>query len=233
MMDLLLLIDCAGAQASVHLGVGANCVGSSYNNTQKDHAAWVHLAIENLLQQCGKTMKELSAVAVTEGPGSYTGLRVGMSTAKGIAYALQLPLVVVSSLKLMAANAIWESGEKNGQLLIPMIDARRMEVFAAAYDDSLNEVMAPQAVVLSSDSFKQLEGSQSLVFTGSGVAKWMNICSLENAREVKQEMSGHTFLELALEKLKQRDFADLAYTEPFYLKEFYTGKELRSYFVKI
>jgi tRNA threonylcarbamoyladenosine biosynthesis protein TsaB len=225
MMDLLLLIDCAGEQASVHLGVGANCVGSSYNNSQKDHAAWVHQAIENLLQQCGKTMKELSAVAVTEGPGSYTGLRVGMSTAKGIAYALQLPLIVVSSLKLMAANAIRESGAKNGQLFIPMIDARRMEVFTAAYDGSLNEVMAPKAVVLSSDSFKQLDASQSLVFTGSGAAKWMNVCSLENAGEVQQEMSGQTFLELVHEKLKQRDFADLAYAEPFYLKEFYTGKE--------
>lgn len=224
MTDLLLMIDCAGEQASVHLGTASKCIGSSYNNLQKDHAGWVHQAIENLLQQCGKTMNDLGAVAVTEGPGSYTGLRVGMSTAKGICYALQLPLIVVNSLKLIAANAIRESGDDKERLYIPMIDARRMEVFAAAYDGSLLEVMVPQAVVLLTDSFSELGGSSTLVFTGSGAAKWMKVCSLENAVEVQQEMSGQTFLEMALEKLKQHDFADLAYAEPFYLKEFYTGK---------
>ena len=224
MMSLILLIDCAGEQASVHLGEDTVCIGSSFNNSQKDHAAWVHQAIENLLEQCGKKMSELSAVAVTEGPGSYTGLRVAMSTAKGICFALQVPLIVVNSLKLMAANAVRISGAKVDQIFIPMIDARRMEVFAAAYNSSLQEIMEASPIVLTIDSFSVLKGFSNLVFTGSGAAKWMKICEMEHAMELPLEMNGQTFLELAFQKYDKKDFADLAYAEPYYLKEFYNNQ---------
>ena len=224
MMSLILLIDCAGEEASVHLGEDAVCIGSRFNKSQKDHAAWVHQAVGNLLEQCGKKISELSAVAVSEGPGSYTGLRVAMSTAKGICYALQVPLIVINSLKLMAANAVRIAGSEVDQIYIPMIDARRMEVFTAAYNSSLQELMAASPIVLSAESFSQLKGATPLVFTGSGASKWMKLCTLEGAIELPLEMSGQTFLELALEKMERKEFADLAYAEPFYLKEFFNNQ---------
>ena len=136
-MSLILNIDTALETAFVCLSNGNEVLQSSVNETQKDHATWLHTAITNLLQKTGHSVNELEAVAVSIGPGSYTGLRVGLASAKGFCYALNIPLIAISTLKIIALAA---SNEVQGATIIcPMIDARRMEVFTLLYDIDLME----------------------------------------------------------------------------------------------
>ncbi|HUP13519.1 MAG TPA: tRNA (adenosine(37)-N6)-threonylcarbamoyltransferase complex dimerization subunit type 1 TsaB, partial [Niastella sp.] len=142
---LILNIDTATDQAIVSLSKEGSVIGTLENNAQKDHAAWIQLAINSLLQKHGSAMHQLQAIAVTAGPGSYTGLRVGMATAKGLCFALQIPLITINTLQVMANAAIDQFLLKASQMPLPlcfcpMIDARRMEVFTAVYDKALQEI---------------------------------------------------------------------------------------------
>src|SRR5205814_5136447 len=145
-MALIFNIDTALEIASLGLAEDGIMIQSIENDQQKDHAAWIHVAIKNLFEKTGKTIDQLDAVAVSNGPGSYTGLRVGLSTAKGLCYALNIPLITVGTLQVMALNAVQalaksdlQSADHGGEnelgdiLFCPMIDARRMEVFTAVY----------------------------------------------------------------------------------------------------
>lgn len=223
-MSLLLCIDTATESASIALGEGQQLMGVATNENQRDHAVWVHNAIRQLVAQHGRTLEEVKAVAVTEGPGSYTGLRVGMATAKGICYVQNIPLITESTLKVMAYAATQqvETTMDYDGLFCPMIDARRMEVFTAVYDRQLKEVMKPQPLVLTNESFADLLAERRIIFSGSGSGKFRDLVQHENASflEVKHH-AGHLFA-LAKRKLEASDFTDLAYAEPAYLKEFHT-----------
>ena len=145
---MILNIDTATEEASVCLSQDGNVIHTLLNDSQKDHAAWIQVAINTLLQKEGYTMQQIQAVAVTHGPGSYTGLRVGMASAKGICFALQIPLITINTLQVMAFGAInqWRSLAENMKLPLcfcPMIDARRMEVFTAVYNEALEEIISP------------------------------------------------------------------------------------------
>src|SRR6266513_858318 len=155
-MSLILNIDTAIETASITLAQDGKVFRSATNESEKDHAAWIHPAIHILMRESGWQLQNLNAVAVSIGPGSYTGLRIALSTAKGLCYALQIPLVTVGTLEAMAFSAIqnFETSDPyfppedarrtaQGYLFCPMIDARRMEVFTAVYDSSLNEVVKP------------------------------------------------------------------------------------------
>src|SRR5882762_5440642 len=145
-MALILNIDTATELASVSLSKEGQSLALLQNKDQKDHASWLHPAIEKMMQETGFRMQELDAVAVTAGPGSYTGLRVGMAAAKGFCYALNIPLITESTLKVMAFAAR-EQTEPEG-LYCPMIDARRMEVFTALYSTDLVEIIPATAMVI-------------------------------------------------------------------------------------
>jgi len=181
----ILHIDTAVQTASVCLSKNEKSIGVKMNSSQNDHAAWLQPAIVSLLREHDVPMKNLAAIAVSAGPGSYTGLRVGMATAKGLCYALQLPLITLSTLKMMAVSALKE----NANFFCPMIDARRMEVFTAVFDGS--------------NKFKTLVTHPNALF--------------KNIETTAEQMAG-----LAFEKMKKKEFANLAYSEPFYGKEFYS-----------
>lgn len=198
------------------------------NGAQKDHAAWIQVAISDLVKQCGLTMQDLDAVAVTEGPGSYTGLRVGMATAKGLCYALQKPLITVSTLQAMAYFAkikwlpILEKPDEE-PLLCPMIDARRMEVFTAVYNEALETVILPKALILDEFSFKEELNNKLLVCFGNGASKWKYISRYPNVLFIEEKIDmAPALAKLATGLYLKGDFADLAYAEPVYIKEFYT-----------
>ncbi|MGB8193011.1 MAG: tRNA (adenosine(37)-N6)-threonylcarbamoyltransferase complex dimerization subunit type 1 TsaB [Chitinophagaceae bacterium] len=225
-MSLILSIDTATETASIALSDESGVLEMMMNGQQKDHAAWIHHAIEQLMQKSGKRLNELNAVAVTAGPGSYTGLRVGMATAKGLCYVLKIPLITESTLKTMAQAAV-EQLLKDSQitfdgLLCPMIDARRMEVFTAVYDVKLNEVLSPRPLVLTGQSFEELLEKQPVLFFGSGSSKLKETVQHINATclDVRHD-AGH-LAQLAQAKFRVGDFTDAAYAEPVYLKEFYT-----------
>ncbi|MEI6950571.1 tRNA (adenosine(37)-N6)-threonylcarbamoyltransferase complex dimerization subunit type 1 TsaB [Paraflavisolibacter sp. H34] len=217
-MSILLHIDTAVQTASVCLAENGNPIGLAQNPSQRDHAAWLQAAIADLLRQNGLSLKQLGAVAVSAGPGSYTGLRVGMATAKGLCYALDLPLITINTLKMMAVAAL----DAEADLLCPLIDARRMEVFTAVFDKELNEIIAPYNCILTDSSYKELLDKQSIAFFGNGSNKLKELIKHSNAafKEVNASAEHMTFL--SYRDFQEKKFADLAYCEPFYGKDFFS-----------
>ena len=197
------------------------------NETQLDHAAWIHEAIQDLFIETNCELQQLAAIAVTSGPGSYTGLRVGMATAKGLCYALNKPLITETTLMLTAARlkkTFDASACSLPVLICPMIDARRMEVFTMLYNWSLQPVLAPQSLILNDKSFEDQLEANNVVFCGNGMPKWKNSCSHPHAVFSNNLHDIRDLAEIALDKLKSSRFSELAYTEPDYFKNFYTGK---------
>jgi tRNA threonylcarbamoyladenosine biosynthesis protein TsaB len=217
-MALLLNIDTALETASVCLSENADVLISETNDRQQDHAAWLHAAIAGIFEKTGRSLKQLDAVAVTIGPGSYTGLRVGLSAAKGFCYALNIPLITVGTLEMMAYAV---KDEVEG-LLCPMIDARRMEVFYAVYDNQLTEIVKPAAMIIDEKSFNEFLFNQILIFSGSGSRKLQSILTHTNARFSQTIASAIHLSAIASKYLQLKKFADLAYVEPLYVKEFYS-----------
>jgi tRNA threonylcarbamoyladenosine biosynthesis protein TsaB len=227
-MALILSIDTALEEASVCIAEDGHVLAVKKNSRQMDHAAWIQMAIREMLVETERKMSDLSAVAVAAGPGSYTGLRVGMATAKGICYAMNIPLITLSTLFLIAQRVKKElpvnSVYASPVLICPMIDARRMEVFTTIFDTTLNEVATSQAVVLNETSFANELQNNVMVFCGNGVKKWQNLCSHSNAVFVEIKQQVDDLADAALDKFVKNDFSELAYTEPAYLKNVYTGK---------
>lgn len=229
-MSLILSIDTSLENAAVCIADGPNVIIVKRNNRQMDHASWIHTAINEMLAETEKNIGQLSAVAVSSGPGSYTGLRVGMATAKGLCYALNIPLITESSLKLTAYRVKKEilpnSGYAFPVLICPLIDARRMEVFTTVYDLELKEKMPSAAVILDENSFSSELESHVIIFCGNGNEKWQNLCKHPNAVFANATQNVTDLAEIAFEKLKKREFSELAYAEPAYLKNVYTGKQI-------
>jgi tRNA threonylcarbamoyladenosine biosynthesis protein TsaB len=220
-VDLILNIDTAIDSASVCLADGDEIIGLLKNPSAKDSASWIQPAIQQLLSQHGLSLKELAAVAVSNGPGSYTGLRVGLSTAKGICYALNKPLITINTLKMMAVSAQSLSTD----YLCPMIDARRMEVFTAVYTQTLDEIRSQANLVLREDSLADLLRNNTMAFFGNGSKKFKATLTNQNAYFYDIEIDAKYMCLLTKELYLQRRFADLAYSEPNYGKDFYTPIE--------
>ena len=191
------------------------------NENQKDHAAWLHAAIQRGIATTGLTMKDLDAIAISIGPGSYTGLRVGLSTAKGFSFALNIPLITVNTLEMMA-NAVTEAGD----LICPMIDARRMEIFTALYDKNMQETAKPSAMILDSNSFSDLLDEKVIIFTGNGTEKFKKLVNHTHAVFNNSIATAKDMVSIAEKKYVEKTFADLAYVEPLYIKEFHTTMKL-------
>jgi len=221
-MGLILNIDSSTDEASIALASGASVIGHSENGEQKTHASWLHVAIEKMMKNVGQEFSNLDAIAVTGGPGSYTGLRVGMAAAKGLCFALDIPLIVENTLYVMAFAARGQALNLGVDQVCPMIDARRMEVFVAVYSAQLTELLAPAAMVLEKESFDEFFRKGAILFVGSGAKKWQDINSLEAAHFYEAvPLASHLAL-IADIKFEKKEFADTRYTEPLYLKEFYT-----------
>ncbi|MEJ7830853.1 MAG: tRNA (adenosine(37)-N6)-threonylcarbamoyltransferase complex dimerization subunit type 1 TsaB, partial [Segetibacter sp.] len=181
-MALILNIDTATDVASVCISENGYSLAYRENNQQKEHASFLHAAINTILVEAGKSLQQIDAFAVTSGPGSYTGLRVGLATAKGFCFALNKPLITINTLLVMAQAAIIaKPSALNDLLYCPMIDARRMEVYTAVFTGDLKSVHQPSAIVLEPCTFDFWLKDSSVVFFGSGSAKLKDLLRNDKA----------------------------------------------------
>lgn len=217
-MSFILLIDTSGSNGFVGISSNGELLRYEESVQQKDHAAWLQVAIDRLLKEENLSLPQIDAVAVAAGPGSYTGLRVALASAKGICYALDKPLICLGTLELMAA-AMPNPGHFS---LCPMIDARRMEVFTAVFNAFIEKKRPPVALILEPDSFADLLATEKIIFFGNGADKFREIIRNDNAVFSAQAFIGTVFAQMAANALQRRHFSDLAYSEPTYLKGFYT-----------
>jgi tRNA threonylcarbamoyladenosine biosynthesis protein TsaB len=221
MMSLILNIDTATETASVCLAKNGETLALMHNENQQDHASWLHTAIEQMMQNANYKIQDLNAVAVNGGPGSYTGLRVGMAAAKGFCYALNIPLITENTLFMMAFGAS-QQVENKSSLLCPMIDARRMEVFIALYNSNLEEIFPSSAMILDEQSFAGYFSNNTITFFGSGAKKWQQFIQNPNAFFINHDSDAAHLAILSYKKFIKKEFTDIIYCEPIYLKEFYT-----------
>lgn len=219
-MHYILNIETATTVCSVSITQDGHILGYKEIDNGFTHSENLHLFINDLLIDFNISIKQLSAIAISKGPGSYTGLRIGVSAAKGLAYALNIPLISVDTLKIMAYQV---SQLNTGyDFFCPMIDARRMEVYTCVYDTQLNSQILTQALIIDSLSIKTFDSFSSICFFGDGMLKCKEVISLlqntvciDNIKPSSQYMCA-----LSYEKFLKEAFEDIAYFEPFYLKDF-------------
>ena len=208
----------------VALGRDMELLALETNETTNTHASFVQVAIDKILTAQAIPIQSLDAVVVTMGPGSYTGLRVGLASAKGIAYAIQKPLIGISTLALLAKHAI--NNEASAQHLkdiqiFSMIDAKRMEVFGAIYKADLSVSLPEQAIILETSLFTKLLANGPLLCIGNGAPKVKELATAESLYCVDAQYNMQDFMQIAHEKWSNKHFEDIAYSSPSYLKDFY------------
>lgn len=220
---IILHIETSTQVCSVALSENSNCIFSISNDEGMNHAALLSSFIQEALILLKESGKQLSAVAVSSGPGSYTGLRIGVSTAKGICYGLNIPLISVSTLEIMTIEVLKRQTNTTGDYFIPMIDARRMEVYDAVFDRELNLLRQVSADIITEDSFEEFLKNKTVHFFGNGSTKCQTVLKSPNAHFTDNiHPLAENMIQPAIKKFKENDFEDVAYFEPFYLKEFQT-----------
>jgi tRNA threonylcarbamoyladenosine biosynthesis protein TsaB len=218
---MILLIDTSQETGTIALSKDGQVLFAEENKIAKEHATWLHGAMARLLEQAKLSVRDLEAVSVVAGPGSYTGLRVGMAAAKGLCYALKIPLITQNTLRVMA-ESMKSLAEEKGAWICPLIDARRDEVFTALYGVDLQEILTPQAMILDKTSFEIQLSKNPILFFGSGAAKWEKIVQSSSAIFESQISIIQAFALLAQKDFISRNWADPVYSEPVYLKEFFS-----------
>jgi tRNA threonylcarbamoyladenosine biosynthesis protein TsaB len=234
---LLLTIETASRVCSVALARDGVILDTRESSAPNAHSAVLTVFISELLASAGIEPTALDAVAISMGPGSYTGLRIGVATAKGLCYAIGKPMIAVPTLLGMAGgmhpdpkgdNALTPgpSPRGRGEYLCPMLDARRMEVYCAVYDSNLAEVMPTEAKIIDENSFADLLSAGAVIFAGEGAEKCRPLIGDHpNAKFITGfEASAKYLVPLAMERYNKGEFENLAYFEPFYLKDFVAGK---------
>ncbi len=216
-MASILCIETATTNCSIALSVnGSVAVLIEDNSKQFSHAERLHTFIEEVLVEAKISKNSLDAIAVSKGPGSYTGLRIGVSAAKGLCFALDIPLISIPTLESLALQA-----KPNKGMIVSMLDARRMEVYSAVFSSEGNQIRETQAEILTENSFTQYLEEESVLFIGSGVEKFEPICQHKNAIFLNDKLpSAYQMAELAEAKYKISDIENVAYFEPYYLKDF-------------
>ncbi len=220
----ILCIETATTACSVCVASEEKVLAIRETNNGYTHAENLHVFAGEVLKEAGLSFKDLNAIAVSKGPGSYTGLRIGVSAAKGFCYSLNIPLISVDTLEAMAFEVAQQ--QKKEALYCPMLDARRMEVYCAVYDKDGKSAMAVQALILDESSVRVFDLGKPVCFFGEGMPK---------AKELLKHLPGAVFIEnvvpsaknlavLACKKYTQKAFENTALFEPFYLKEFFTKK---------
>ena len=221
--NYLLNIHTTGETAMVALSNGSEVLNTELNHQFKEHATFLHVAIEKLLKENNIAPAALKVISVTHGPGSYTGIRVGLAAAKGLCYALKIPLITLNTLDVLAASAIHNLNDPLA-LYCPMIDARRMEVYTAMYDFNQARLYEPHSVIIDPAFFEKFVQSGKVYFFGSGSMKFEQILEEEKGNRrhifVEIEIDPEAMAILSFKKFLELDFSDLAYSEPEYLKEF-------------
>ena len=216
-MIYILNIETSTTNCSVSLSENGRLIGLKEDNSlQYSHAERLHVYIDELLQTANVSKTQIAAVGISKGPGSYTGLRIGVSAAKGLCYALKIPLISILTLEALAHQVVNPQGP-----IVSMLDARRLEVYSAIYDTDYNETRTTEAEVLTSESYKELLESTPVYFIGNGVAKTQLLLSHPNAIFIENKLpSAAQMCTLTHAKFNDNDFEDVAYFEPYYLKDF-------------
>ena len=224
-MAVILNIETSTKVCSVGIAVDGIIKFIKESHLANSHAELVTLFSEEVIKNAAYELTDIDAVSVSMGPGSYTGLRIGVSTAKGFCYALDKPLIAINTLKAMAAGMVENEKSPKDFLYCPMIDARRMEVYAAFFDAELNEIKATEAVIVDENSFTELLSANKIIFAGDGAPKCEEMLSHQQNAVFKNDFNpSSTFMaKLSEQKFVQKDFEDIAYFEPFYLKDFVAG----------
>jgi tRNA threonylcarbamoyladenosine biosynthesis protein TsaB len=229
-MAVILLVETATAVCSVALSKDGTLLGIRESVSRNAHSSSVTVFIDGILSEAGLPLEQIDAVAVSMGPGSYTGLRIGVASAKGLCYALGKPLIAVPTLQAMANGlrgiTSGLSPEAKPELICPLLDARRMEVYSAVYSRELREIRETRAEIIDKNSFEELLLDHVLILGGEGSEKCRPLLGhLENARFIEGfETSARFMIPLAEQKFISGQFEDPAYFEPYYLKEFVAGK---------
>ena len=220
-MANILNIETSTIVCSVALSCDGQILDHHENYDGLSHATLLSQFIDNALETAHRKELQLDAIAVSIGPGSYTGLRIGLSQAKGLAFGLDLPLIGVNTLQLLTVTAIFQEFFDDDVLFVPMIDARRMEVYTAVYNSALEPIVSPQPMILDENSFGDLIAEHQLVFLGNGSEKAKNVIKHHNALfldNIKPEAVN--MLALAEKHYREQRFIDVAYSTPLYLKDF-------------
>ncbi|MBD2768707.1 tRNA (adenosine(37)-N6)-threonylcarbamoyltransferase complex dimerization subunit type 1 TsaB [Hymenobacter sp. BT664] len=225
-MSILLSLETSSRVCSValHRIADGSLLGQSELRLDKSHSTHLTVIIDQLLENTGYAITDLSAVAVSDGPGSYTGLRIGGAAAKGLCFALDIPLIAIGTLRALAAQVAAGTAWPENFLFCPMLDARRMEVYAALYSHDGQEVLAPTPLILDANTLAEQLAHHSVLFFGHGAAKFQPLLGEQpNAGFLTGiEPSAVAVGALAVAAYHQQEFQDVAYYEPFYLKEVYT-----------
>jgi tRNA threonylcarbamoyladenosine biosynthesis protein TsaB len=221
-LALILCIETATDVCSVALAQDGILLAIAESDEPKSHAGTVVTFIEKVMNESNLKLSQLDAVSISKGPGSYTGLRIGTATAKGLCYALEKPLIAINTLQSMTSYLI-ESRKPNPEaLLVPLIDARRMEVYSAVFDAFLNEITVTKAEIISEKSFSELLKKNKAMFFGDGSAKCKSALHPNSNAffEENFKASAIGMLSIAEKSFKEKKFENIAYFEPFYLKDF-------------
>ncbi len=220
-MANILNIETSTAVCSVALGADGQVLEHHENYDGQTHATLLSAYIQDVMRYVRAREMKLDAVAVSIGPGSYTGLRIGLSEAKGLAYGLDIPLIAVNTLQLLTVSTMFNHVLDDDVLYAPMIDARRMEVYTAVYNAALQAIVKPQPLILDCDSFSSVLAGNKVVFMGDGSDKARQVIKHRNAQFVDRvKPVALDMIALSERAFRQQDFADVAYSTPFYLKEF-------------
>ncbi len=217
-MAVIISIETSTSVCSAALHDNGLLVASKELHVVHAAASQLALQLDDLFTETKISKKSIDAIAVSSGPGSYTGLRIGVATAKGLCYGLDVPLIAIESLSVLAAAV---SSDQSGDLLCPMIDARRMEVYCRLYDRSLNARTTTEAKVIDSESFNDELKTSQIIFFGDGASKCREVIRHQNADFIDNLYpSARNMGTIAFERFQKREFVSAASFEPFYLKEF-------------
>ncbi|HET8860399.1 tRNA (adenosine(37)-N6)-threonylcarbamoyltransferase complex dimerization subunit type 1 TsaB [Marivirga sp.] len=235
-MSYILSIETSTPICSVAIHKDGKLMANSDLHLDKSHSNSLTPLIEELLQHCDLQMGDLNAIAVSSGPGSYTGLRIGLSTAKGLCYALDIPLISISSLDSMTTHVLnFHKNDKS--IYIPMLDARRMEVFYKVSNANLHEVEKMSNLIIEEDSFRDyIDKYDSVFLFGNGAEKAWDLLKSQSEKFIlidNLNPSAQFYGKMAYMKFENEDFEDLAYFEPNYGKEFYSPKSKKKSFLDL
>jgi tRNA threonylcarbamoyladenosine biosynthesis protein TsaB len=219
-MERIILIETSTALCSTALAEDGAIVSYKESSAPKAHASLTAVFIQDMLSERGLTIADCDAVCVSMGPGSYTGLRVGVSTAKGLCFGSRKPLLAVGTLDTLAAQAYAEAeADGNYRFIIPMVDARRMEVYTAVFENGV-QITETAPAIIDENSFSDLLEQGPCLFIGDGAGKCADVIKHPNARFLQCWPKASSMLAPAMKAYKEKRFEDVAYFEPFYLKEF-------------
>ena len=221
-MEKIILIETSTALCSVALAENGTVTAYRESSAPKAHASLTAVFVQEVLAERGLSLDDCDAVCVSMGPGSYTGLRVGVSTAKGLCFGSGKPLLAVGTLDTLVAQAICHPEQSEGspyRYIVPMIDARRMEVYAAVFENG-KQITETAPAIIDENSFAEYLEQGPVLFIGDGAGKCADVIKHQNAHFCQCHPKASSMLSPAIEAFRKGDFKDVAYFEPFYLKEF-------------